>query len=88
MQVLANIAALNLLKLDPLTRAFHNVFVTYLLTESHCGYDFGWMLHNVIPFNVVGGPERHEMHHRTGRHNYHQFFTYLDNILGYSSALV
>lgn len=85
LQVLANILTLNVLRLHPMTRALYNIVVTYMLTEAHSGYDFGWMLHNVVPFGVFGGSQRHEKHHRTGRHNYHQFFTYLDNRLGYGS---
>ena len=52
LQVGANIVTLKLLGLHPLTRALHNVAVTYMLTETHAGYDMPWMLHNVIPFGT------------------------------------
>mmetsp|Transcript_36064 Transcript_36064/g.44860 ORF Transcript_36064/g.44860 Transcript_36064/m.44860 type:complete len:295 (+) Transcript_36064:191-1075(+) len=83
LQVLANILALNTLRLHPLTRMAYNFVITYLLTESHAGYDMPWMLHNIVPGKILGGPNRHEMHHRTGRKNFHQFFTYLDDYFGF-----
>mmetsp|Transcript_9610 Transcript_9610/g.18110 ORF Transcript_9610/g.18110 Transcript_9610/m.18110 type:complete len:300 (+) Transcript_9610:393-1292(+) len=78
LQVMCNIAALNLLKLHPYSRTLYNIVVTYMLTEIHCGYDLPWMLHNVIPFGLLGGSVRHEEHHITGRRYFQQFFTYLD----------
>ena len=72
LQVAANILALKLLGLHPLARAAHNIVVTYLLTESHAGYDMPWMLHNVVPCGILGGPPRHEAHHRYGTVYYHQ----------------
>lgn len=86
LQVGANIVALKLLGLHPLTRAVHNIVVTYLLTETHAGYDMPWMLHNVIPCGVLGGAPRHEAHHHCGSVHYHQFFTYLDRWLGHERA--
>jgi methylsterol monooxygenase len=83
LQVGANILALKLLGLHPLARALHNILVTYLLTESHSGYDMPFMLHNVVPGTILGGPPRHEEHHKYGTVNYHQFFTYLDSWLGH-----
>lgn len=29
-------------------------------------YDMPWMLHNIVPFRLLGGSPRHEMHHRCG----------------------
>jgi hypothetical protein len=78
LQVGANVVALNWLGLHPLTRALHNVAVTYLLTESHAGYDAPWMLHNLVPCKLLGGPPAHEAHHHGGGTHFHQFFTYLD----------
>jgi sterol desaturase/sphingolipid hydroxylase (fatty acid hydroxylase superfamily) len=54
MQVLTNIITLNLLQSHPLTRILHNIFITFLLTETHSGFDFPWMLHNVIPARILG----------------------------------
>jgi sterol desaturase/sphingolipid hydroxylase (fatty acid hydroxylase superfamily) len=81
LQVFANILALKLCRAHPLARALHDIVITYLLTESHAGYDAPWMLHNLMPFSILGGPVCHEEHHRSGRSNYQQFFTYLDYML-------
>mmetsp|Transcript_5282 Transcript_5282/g.9926 ORF Transcript_5282/g.9926 Transcript_5282/m.9926 type:complete len:307 (+) Transcript_5282:208-1128(+) len=80
-QVMVNIATLNLLKMHPFSRAIYNVVVTYWLTSTHSGYDLPCMLHNIVPFNLIGGSVRHEEHHREGRRHFQQFFTYLDDIL-------
>ena len=78
LQVGTNVVVLNTLGLHPLTRALHNVTVTYLLTESHSGYDAPWMLHNIVPFGLIGGPPAHEAHHIHGHTHFHQFLTWLD----------
>eukprot|EP00978_Attheya_sp_CCMP212_P006319 scaffold14293_cov59-Attheya_sp.AAC.3 len=66
-----------------LTRILHNLFVTYLLTESHSGYDLPWMSHRIWP-EVLGGSLRHEKHHHDGKVYYHQFFMYLDDTFGFT----
>jgi len=86
LQVIANILTLNILGLHPLSRMMYNFVITYMLTETHSGYNMPWMLHNIVPGNILGGSVRHEMHHRTGRNNYHQFFTYFDDMFGYGSG--
>ena len=67
-----------------MSRLIHNIIVTYLLTESHSGYNFGWMSHNLWP-GVLGGAPRHDGHHKDGRVYYQQFFTYLDNAFGWTT---
>jgi sterol desaturase/sphingolipid hydroxylase (fatty acid hydroxylase superfamily) len=66
-----------------LSRIIHNILVTYMLSESHSGYNFGWMTHNIWP-EFLGGSPRHERHHKDGRVYYQQFFTYLDDALGFT----
>mmetsp|Transcript_9703 Transcript_9703/g.17050 ORF Transcript_9703/g.17050 Transcript_9703/m.17050 type:complete len:432 (+) Transcript_9703:34-1329(+) len=66
----------------PLSRAFHNLMVTYLLCESHSGYDLPFMSHRLFP-GIFGGAPRHELHHRNGNVHFHQFFCYLDNAFGF-----
>merc|ERR1712167_130497 len=65
----------------PLSRLLHNVLVTYLLCESHSGYDLPWQSHRFFP-EIFGGAPHHEMHHHNGRVYYQQFFTYLDTFFG------
>mmetsp|Transcript_10353 Transcript_10353/g.29234 ORF Transcript_10353/g.29234 Transcript_10353/m.29234 type:complete len:352 (-) Transcript_10353:210-1265(-) len=81
LQVAVNILTLNLLRLHPFTRMCYNIVITYMLTEIHSGLDLPYMLHNVLSDRVLGGPPRHEEHHRFGTHNYQQFFTYLDDLV-------
>ena len=67
-----------------MSRLIHNIIVTYLLTESHSGYNFGWMSHNLWP-GVLGGAPRHDGHHKDGRVYYQHFFCYLDNFFGWTT---
>eukprot|EP00055_Hartaetosiga_balthica_P011818 m.55254 g.55254 ORF g.55254 m.55254 type:complete len:331 (-) comp7745_c0_seq4:197-1189(-) len=80
--VTCSIVGVNLLKAHPLSRAIYNSIIIYLLVELHCGYDFPWMVHNLVPFGLMGGPPRHDEHHKDGRNYFQKFFTYLDNYFG------
>lgn len=87
LQVAVNIFVQHLSPFGPhkhlLSRLLHNVVVTYLLTESHSGYDFGWMTHNLWP-EFLGGAPRHDRHHRDGRVCYQQYFKYIDDAMGWN----
>lgn len=65
----------------PLSRLLHNLLVTYLLSESHSGYDLPFQSHRLFPA-VFGGAPRHEHHHQRGDVCFHQFFKYLDDARG------
>lgn len=78
-----SIAAINLLRCHPLSRAFYNFIIVYLITELHSGYDFPWMLQNVVPFGLWAGSVRHDYHHCHGTRYYQKFFTYLDDLHDY-----
>lgn len=86
LQVAVNIFVQNLPLLGcpkhKLSRLVHNVLVTYLLTEAHAGLDLPWGSHRVFP-ELFGGALRHEIHHRLHKCCFHQFFMYLDDLLGY-----
>ena len=58
----------------PLSRAAHNLMVTYLLSEAHSGYDLPFQSHRLFP-GIFGGSPRHEEHHQSGSVCFHQFFT-------------
>jgi sterol desaturase/sphingolipid hydroxylase (fatty acid hydroxylase superfamily) len=60
-----------------LSRLIHNVVITYMLTETHAGYDGWWCMHNLCPA-LLGGAKLHEVHHRVGNKYYQPFFRYLD----------
>ena len=64
-----------------LSRFLHNLVVTYMLVEIHSGYDAPWSMHRVCPA-VFGGARAHELHHRHGAVCYHEFFKYMDVLLG------
>lgn len=83
--VLVSVASVNLSGAHPLSRAVYNVVVVYLLCEIHSGLDLPFMSHRVLP-GVMGGSPYHALHHHASgsKHHYHQFFMYLDGILGYS----
>lgn len=70
-----------------LSRIIHNIIVTYLLTESHSGYNLPWMSHNIWPEFIAGSP-RHDRHHHDGRVYYQQFFMYLDDAMGLTDQSV
>jgi len=78
------VAALRLTGAHALTRACHDVAVTFLLTETHSEFDLPWALHNLLPKGVLGGPRRHRLHHRHGDVYFQQFFCYLDDAFGYT----
>jgi len=86
LQVAVNILVQNLpllgVQKHKLSRLVHNVVVTYLLTEAHAGLDLPWASHRLFP-EVFGGALRHEVHHRLHKCCFHQFFKYLDDMLGY-----
>lgn len=86
LQVITNIVVQNLMPFGiskhKLSRFLHNIVVTYLLTECHSGLDLPWGSHRLFP-KIMGGAPRHELHHNTHQHCYHQFFTYLDDFFGY-----
>lgn len=64
-----------------LSRLIHNVVITYMLTETHAGYNGFWCLHNLFP-NIIGGARTHELHHTSFNNNkcYQPFFMYLDQL--------
>lgn len=75
-----SIFAVNVTRSHPLSRALYDVVITYLLCELHCSRDMAWMLHNVVPFGVVGGPMVHARHHASGRFHFGKFFTWTDKL--------
>uniref|UniRef100_A0A7S3YMJ6 Fatty acid hydroxylase domain-containing protein n=1 Tax=Heterosigma akashiwo TaxID=2829 RepID=A0A7S3YMJ6_HETAK len=81
--VACSILALNLYGAHPLARSLHNVVLTYLLTELHAGYDAPWMLHRLAPAGLLGGPPRHDHHHKYGHLYMQKFGTYLDWLCGF-----
>ena len=80
--VLCSVIALNIVQAHPISRSLYDIVAITLLCEIHSGMDFPWMLHNLIPFHIMGGSVAHDIHHRKGYVNFQQFFTYFDYIAG------
>ena len=68
-----------------LSHLLHNIVITYMLTETHAGYDGWWCMHRLLP-GLVGGAKLHEVHHRVGNKHFQPFFTYLDDALEYTGG--
>jgi sterol desaturase/sphingolipid hydroxylase (fatty acid hydroxylase superfamily) len=67
-------------QIDPVTRLVSILFIHFVATNNHSGYDFPWMFHN---WNPVGrfawhGSVGHYYHHQLGRKNLSTFWTFLD----------
>jgi cholesterol 25-hydroxylase len=73
-----SVAAVNLTRAHPLSRAAYNVIIVYLLCEIHSGYDTPWSLANVVPWGLMMGTREHVEHHATGRGAYAKFFSMLE----------
>ncbi|XP_041132190.1 cholesterol 25-hydroxylase-like protein 2 [Polyodon spathula] len=61
------------------------MFTVWISTEDHCGYDFPWSLHNLVPFGLWGGALKHDLHHQKPTTNFAPFFSHWDWLGGTSS---
>jgi len=85
--VFCSVFALTLVGSHPLSRAVHNIVATYLITESHCGYDFPWSLSRLTN-GIFLSSRAHAHHHEIGNANFGKFFSILDRAFGtYESAI-
>uniref|UniRef100_A0AAY4ELR8 Fatty acid hydroxylase domain-containing protein n=1 Tax=Denticeps clupeoides TaxID=299321 RepID=A0AAY4ELR8_9TELE len=60
------------------------VFNIWVSTEDHCGYDFPWAMHNLVPFGLWGGAPKHDVHHQKPGTNFAPFFSHWDWLGGTS----
>lgn len=67
-----------LLQCHCLTAWAFMIFIIWVSTEDHCGYDFPWAMHRLIPFGLWGGTLRHDAHHRQPGTNFAPFFAHWD----------
>ena len=67
-----------LLRCHCLTAWGFMVFNVYVSAEDHCGYDFPWSMHNLVPFGLWGGAPKHDAHHRRPATNFAPFFAHWD----------
>ena len=77
-------AAINplLLGCHPLTELLFFVLNIGLSVEDHCGYDFPWAIHRLVPFCLYGGAPHHDLHHLKFKSNYAPYFTHWDRLFG------
>ncbi|XP_053306526.1 cholesterol 25-hydroxylase [Spea bombifrons] len=64
----------------PMTEMTFFIVNIYLSVEDHCGYDFPWSTHRLVPFSLCGGPDHHDAHHREFISNYAPYFTHWDKL--------
>ncbi|KAJ8415442.1 hypothetical protein AAFF_G00424220 [Aldrovandia affinis] len=64
----------------PLSEAFFHLLNMWLAVEDHCGYDFPWALHRILPF--FGGAPFHQLHHEVFRGNFAPYFKHWDKLFG------
>ena len=81
--VSCSIVALKVAGSHPISRAIHNLVLIYLIMELHAGYDAPFMLHNIVPFRLIGGPPCHDHHHKYGRYYHQKFFMFMDHLFGF-----
>ncbi|XP_066549141.1 cholesterol 25-hydroxylase-like protein [Amia ocellicauda] len=77
-------AAINpvLLNCHPLTEMLFFIVNIWLSVEDHCGYDFPWSPHRLVPFGLFGGAPHHDIHHLKFKSNYAPYFTHWDKLFG------
>ncbi|XP_048875054.1 cholesterol 25-hydroxylase-like protein 2 [Brienomyrus brachyistius] len=63
------------------------LFNIWISTDDHCGYDFPWSLHNLVPFGLWGGSVKHDAHHQKPNTNFAPFFSHWDWLAGTGSNL-
>ncbi|KAL7836937.1 hypothetical protein AOLI_G00282210 [Acnodon oligacanthus] len=80
-QVLA-ISSAMLVGCHPMSEISFHLLNIWLAVEDHCGYDFPWARHRLLP--CFGGPPFHQAHHQHFRGNYAPYFRHWDLIFGTS----
>ena len=73
LDVSCSIAAVNLTRAHPLSRAIYVPLIVLALCDLHSGYDWPFSLENVLPQRFWGGAVHHDVHHRDGRFHLAKF---------------
>ncbi|XP_051965871.1 cholesterol 25-hydroxylase-like protein [Xyrauchen texanus] len=81
LQALAFISVM-LLGCHPLSEILFHLVNTWMAVEDHCGYDFPWALHRLLP--CFGGAPYHLAHHQQLKGNFAPYFRHWDCIFGTS----
>ncbi|KAG7318129.1 hypothetical protein KOW79_017884 [Hemibagrus wyckioides] len=64
----------------PVSEILFHLLNIWLAVEDHCGYDFPWALHRILP--CFGGAPFHQAHHQRVTGNYAPYFKHWDLIFG------
>lgn len=81
LQTLAFISAM-LVGCHPFSEILFHLVNTWMAVEDHCGYDFPWALHRLLP--CFGGAPHHLAHHQHFKGNFAPYFRHWDYIFGTS----
>ncbi|KAI4899288.1 hypothetical protein NFI96_021590 [Prochilodus magdalenae] len=81
-QQLLAVCSTKLLGCHPMSEIVFHLLNVWLAVEDHCGYDFPWAIHRLLP--CFGGPPFHQAHHEHYRGNYAPYFRHWDLIFGTS----
>lgn len=79
LQTLAFISAM-LVGCHPFSEILFHLVNTWMAVEDHCGYDFPWALHRLLP--CFGGAPHHLAHHQHFKGNFAPYFRHWDYIFG------
>lgn len=69
-------------KCHPMTTWAYMLLSIIVSVEAHLGYDFPFCFNNIMPFGMVGGAPKHDMHHLKPMTNFAPFFNFFDKICG------
>ncbi|XP_062874355.1 cholesterol 25-hydroxylase-like protein [Trichomycterus rosablanca] len=78
-QILASCCPL-LVGCHPVSEVLFYILNIWLAAEDHCGYDFPWATHRLLPW--FGGAPFHQAHHQHFNKNYAPYFKHWDLIFG------
>ncbi|XP_071484564.1 cholesterol 25-hydroxylase-like protein 1, member 2 [Diadema antillarum] len=59
------------------------IFNIWISVEAHAGYEFPFSLSVIVPFDIVAGPRKHDLHHMKPMSNYQPHLTWLDKLMGW-----
>ncbi|XP_043938999.1 cholesterol 25-hydroxylase-like protein [Protopterus annectens] len=69
-----------ILDCHPLTEIVFFIVNIWLAIENHCGYNFPWATHRLVPLGMFGGAPFHDLHHWRLKCNYAPYFTHWDRL--------
>lgn len=65
-------------RMHMITAIMQSIMVTHESIEGHCGYEFSWSPHRLLPMSI--GAEFHIFHHLKFKGNYASLFTFWDRV--------